>query len=239
MGRRGPPRVITALAGPGELRAGAEIVLAEAEAHHLRVRRAAVGEEVRLLDGRGGRAVGTLTATGARTAVRIGAVEQVAVPPGLRLVVGAGDRERFGWLAEKCAELGVTELVPLAAARSASVAGRVQPNHLDRLRRQAREAIKQSGAAWAPVVGDAVTVADLCAAAPGGIRWLADAGGVAPPVVSGEAVTVVVGPEGGLTSEEVSALTGSGYHPVRLGLHTLRFETAAVVAAALARVPRA
>jgi len=228
--------VIAALAAPGELQAGAEITLAEAEAHHLRVRRAAVGDAVRLLDGLGGLGSGMLTAAGTRATVRIDSVERVPAPPVLRLVVGAGDRDRFEWLAEKCAELGVTELLPLEAARSASVAGRVRPAHLDRLRRRAREAIKQSGAAWAPAVGDPVTVAELCAAPPEGPRWLADAGGAPPPPATGEGVTVVVGPEGGLTPEEISALAGAGFRPVRFGPHTLRFETAAVAAAVLARV---
>jgi len=44
----------------------------------------------------------------------------------------------------------------------------------------------------------------------------------------------VVGPEGGLTAAELERLRDAGYAPVRLGPHTLRFETAAIAAAAAA-----
>jgi 16S rRNA (uracil1498-N3)-methyltransferase len=45
-------------------------------------------------------------------------------------------------------------------------------------------------------------------------------------------VTVIIGPEGGLTSTERDTAIAAGYQLVSLGLHTLRFETAAVAAAA-------
>ena len=68
----------------------------------------------------------------------------------LTLAVGAGDRDRFAWLVEKAVELGVTAVVPLETERTAGVATRVATTqHLAKLRRQALEAIKQCGAAWA------------------------------------------------------------------------------------------
>ena len=69
--------------------------------------------------------------------------------PSSTLAVGAGDRDRFGWLVEKAAELGVTTLVPIETARTTGVATRLRGKHLEKLRRQALEAIKQSGAPWA------------------------------------------------------------------------------------------
>src|SRR6185503_18154106 len=67
----------------------------------------------------------------------------------------------------------------------------------------------------------------------GGTAWLADACGAPVPASLNEgAVTVIIGPEGGLTSTERDTVVGAGYQLVSLGLHTLRFETAAVAAAA-------
>ena len=68
------------------------------------------------------------------------------------LGVGAGDRDRFGWLVEKATELGVTEIVPLETERTRGVATGCGPEQLDKLRRRAREALKQCGGAWAPVL---------------------------------------------------------------------------------------
>jgi 16S rRNA (uracil1498-N3)-methyltransferase len=155
----------------------------------------------------------------------------------VRLVVGAGDRDRFGWLVEKAAELGVAEIVPLDSALVRSVAGRVRGVHLDRLRRQAREAIKQSGAPWAPAVTDLRTPEAVCAEVVEGVRWLADPAGGAPTRVGSGALTAVIGPEGGLTEEEQAQFRAAGFAPVRLGPHLLRFETAAIAAAVLACTP--
>jgi 16S rRNA (uracil1498-N3)-methyltransferase len=44
--------------------------------------------------------------------------------------------------------------------------------------------------------------------------------------------TVIIGPEGGLTEDEVEMAVSAGYQPLALGPHTLRFETAALAAAA-------
>jgi 16S rRNA (uracil1498-N3)-methyltransferase len=107
------------------------------------------------------------------------------------------------------------------------------------MRRQALEAVKQSGAAWATRVEEPVSLGELAARPLAGQGWVADANGAAVPAVVGEApLTVVIGPEGGLTAEELERLRGAGYAPVSLGPHTLRFETAAIAAAAAAAAGR-
>ena len=55
-----------------------------------------------------------------------------------------------------------------------------------------------------------------------------------PAVVGESPLTMVIGPEGGLTADELERLRGAGYTAVSLGSHTLRFETAAIAAAAAA-----
>lgn len=229
--------MISALVPPGALVAGSELGLPDEEAHHLTVRRATSGAPIRLHDGEGAVAMGALLAIGSRATVRVESVDFHPAPPVVRLVVGAGDRERFGWLVEKAAELGVTEIVPLESALVRSVAGRVRSIHLDRLRRQAREAIKQSGTPWAPRVTDLRTPDDVCAQVGEGMRWLADPAGVAPSRAASSALTAVIGPEGGLTDQERLQFRAAGFTPVRLGPHLLRFETAAIAAAVVARLP--
>jgi 16S rRNA (uracil1498-N3)-methyltransferase len=209
--------------------------LREGEAHHLQVRRVEPGETVELRDGEGLVGSGTLRRTGEAWSVEVGATERVAPPAPLVLAVGAGDRERFAWVVEKATELGVTAVVPLDCERTAGVATRVRPQHLERLRRHALEAVKQSGAAWATRVEQLAPLDALVGRHGGGARWLADAEGrPAPPVLGDGPLTVVVGPEGGLTMAERERLLAAGFEAIRLGHHTLRFETAAVAAAAAA-----
>ena len=209
--------------------------LRDGEAHHLQVRRVEPGETVELRDGEGLVGRGTLRRSGKTWSVEAGATERVAPPPPLVLAVGAGDRERFAWVVEKASELGVTAVVPLECERTAGVATRVRSQHLDRLRRHALDAVKQSGAAWATRVDEPVSLDALVGLPPDGARWLADAaGGPAPAMLGNARVTVVIGPEGGLTPAERERVLAAGFEAIRLAANTLRFETAAVAAAAAA-----
>jgi len=210
-----------------------QIQLAEAERHHLKVRRARDGEKLRLLDGRGGAGQAMLVGNPSEGLVQISIVDSVPAPVTRGLAVAAGDRDRFVWLVEKSAELGVTDLIPLEPERTAGVGTRIRTQHVERLQRRAFEAIKQSGAAWAPLVHEPMTISDLASWRSDSTRWLADAGGATPAMIpASEPAWTAVGPEGGFTDAERSMLEGAGWKPVRLGKYVLRFETAAVVAAA-------
>lgn len=226
--------MITVLVAPGAREVGERLELDEDEAHHLKVRRGEHGARVRFRDGAGVGGTGTVEVDGRRHVLTVELVDVVAPPPSLVLAVGAGDRDRFTWLVEKSAELGVTDVVPLVTARTADVATRVRDVHVEKLARRAREAIKQSGALWAPRVLPPVPYAAFVDAPRPGACWMLDASGRPPDGLEGaETVTALVGPEGGFTEAERAQAVQAGYRPVRIGPHTLRFETAAVAAAAL------
>jgi 16S rRNA (uracil1498-N3)-methyltransferase len=213
--------------------AGQRVSLDENEIHHLRVRRARDGETVEILDGAGLRGTGSLVQDGREWMVEVQAVERTQRPPETTLAVAAGDRERFSWMVEKSVELGVTRIVPLETARTAGVSTRLKDAHLERLRRSALEAIKQSGVAWAPSIESLLRLEELFRRYRLGAAWLASSEGEpAPASLDQGPITVLVGPEGGLSPDEIAAATAAGFQPVALGLHTLRFETAALAAAA-------
>jgi len=215
---------------------GALVEVPEDERHHLRVRRtAADGREVRWTNGVGLRGMALLVEQGKRTDLEITLVEPVAQPIPLLLLVAAGDRERWAWMVEKATELGVTDLCPLETERSRHVASRLRETHLTKLQARAREACKQCGNAWAPRVHAIADVETAAAHVPAGAsRWLADAEGASAAGLGAVgAVAVAVGPEGGFTHDERLCLEAAGFAPLRLGPHILRFETAAVAAAAL------
>jgi 16S rRNA (uracil1498-N3)-methyltransferase len=213
--------------------------VAEGEAHHLRVRRVKDGEVVAIRDGAGLVGTGRLVRVGKEWEVEVNSLERRLAPPELILAVGAGDRERFSLLVEKAVELGVTTLVPLATERTAGVSTRVRPVHLAKLRRQALEAVKQSGNPWTCTVDAPLDLASFLKREPAAQRWLADPAGVAPPpTIGGGSCAVIVGPEGGLTeSERVSAIE-AGYTAITLGPNMLRFETAAIAAAVVVEAAR-
>jgi 16S rRNA (uracil1498-N3)-methyltransferase len=219
----------------GSGKAGKRVSLDESETHHLRVRRARVGEPVEILDGAGLNATGRLVQTDRKWLVEIGTADQEPPPPELVLAIGAGDRERFFWLVEKSVELGVTEIIPLETAHTAGVSSRIKQNHLARLRRSSLEALKQCGSRWVPAIDELVSLHTFLQRPRSGLGWLAEISGTAPPSeLDSQPLTILVGPEGGFTEDERKAIVDVGYQSVTFGAHTLRFETAAIAAAAAA-----
>jgi 16S rRNA (uracil1498-N3)-methyltransferase len=213
--------------------------VAEGEAHHLRVRRVKDGDVVAIRDGAGLVGTGRLVRVGKDWEVEVDSLERRLAPPELTLAVGAGDRERLTWVVEKAVELGVTTLVPLETDHTVGVATRVRPTHLAKLRRQALEAVKQSGNPWTCAIEEPVGLDRFLERELGGERWLADPAGVAPPAtLGGGACAIIVGPEGGLTERERAAAIETGYTAVTLGPNMLRFETAAIAAAAVVEAAR-
>ena len=211
--------------------------LAEGEEHHLRVRRAREGDPVEVRDGVGLIGSGRLVRQDSGWRVDVETSRVVGRPPPLALAGGAGDRERFEWLVEKATELGATAVIPVDTEFTAAVATRVRGQHTPKLQRRALEALKQCGAAWVPEIRDPAPLIAVLAGDGGGHRWLADPAGD-PPGKAPAPTTILIGPEGGLTAAERAAALAAGYRPVRLGPHVLRFETAAVAAAAIAIAAR-
>ncbi len=209
------------------------------EARHARgARRLGVGDEVVVFDGTGGEARGRITELGeSRIAVSI--VER-RIPSrsgaGLTMFVAMPKGDRADWLVEKAAELGATRLVPLKTARGVVVPSATR---IERWGRKCVEAAKQSGATI-PMRIEAALGADAISGRVGEFARMlvGERGGDAVrmadlmgELTKGE-TAVIVGPEGGLTSEELGVLSRATVRAVRLGDSTLRIETAAIAFAA-------
>lgn len=225
--------MITVLAEPGTIVAGATLTLAAEEAHHLEVLRLEPAEELRVIDGKG--VIGWGRQGGEPGTISLDRVEQARLPATTVLAAGAGDKDRFLALVEKAVELGATRIVPLETEHSRSVATRLRDKHVDKLLQRARQALKQSRNPWLPLVNGPLSLEQFLAGDLPRCRWLADAAGITPSELpAGEALALAIGPEGGFTEAERVALLRGGFAPVTLGPYVLRFDTAAVAALTLA-----
>jgi 16S rRNA (uracil1498-N3)-methyltransferase len=220
------------------MQSGGTAEVGQGEAHHVRVRRLAQGAPVRLIDGAGSVALGTLArVTKAGAAVMIEQVAHVPPPPPLHLLAPIADRDRMLWLAEKATELGLTSWCSVMWRRSQGVAprGEGESFHAKLLARM-KAALAQSGGAWLPTIRPDISGDDVLEAAAPGVHFLLDAAG--EPILSlpiTAPLSIAVGPEGGLEDDERERLALAGWMPVSLGGTTLRFETAGVAALAIAR----
>ena len=228
---------------------GSTVEVTGDEAHHaVAVRRLRVGEGVVLTDGQGRVATGVVASTGKRAfSMQVASVADAPLPEPVVTVVQAIPKGNRGELAvELLTEIGVARVVPWAASRSVAVwKGERAARSVERWRSTAREASKQARRPWFAGVDGLATTADvlaLAAAADLAVVLHEDAAtslsGLRVPAVG--SVVVVVGPEGGLSDDEVARFEAAGAHAVRLGAEVLRTSTAGVaaVAALLSRSDR-
>jgi 16S rRNA (uracil1498-N3)-methyltransferase len=216
--------------------AGDAVVLDGPEGRHAAtVKRTRVGEVVDLVDGRGTRCTGPVTATTKDTltvAVQARTTEP-APSPRVTLVQALAKGDRGELAVELATEVGVDAVVPWAASRSVvRWEGERGAKALERWRATARAAAKQARRAWFPEVGEPLTTAEV-AALPGTVLVLHEAAEVrlTSLEVAGD-VVLVVGPEGGVSDEELGLLTEAGATAVRLGPTVLRTSTAGAAAIA-------
>jgi 16S rRNA (uracil1498-N3)-methyltransferase len=220
---------------------GDPVELSGAEGRHaVVVKRVRVGEQVALTDGAGTTATCTVTATD-RT-VLAGRVDAIATsdPEMPRVVVvqaiPKGDRGELA--VEMLTEVGVDVIVPWAAERSVAVwRGEKLPKALARWRSTAREAAKQARRSWFPQVRDLVSTEEVVgllrdAAVPVVLHEAASGPLADLPVPGRGEIVIVVGPEGGISEEELAAFATVGAEPVRMGTSVLRTSTAGVAATA-------
>jgi 16S rRNA (uracil1498-N3)-methyltransferase len=223
---------------------GSEIVLDGPEGRHaVSVRRLRAGEDVVLTDGRGRWVEGVVKAAEGRdrlVVMDVGALhEEPAAGPRITVVQALPKGDRGELAVETMTEVGVDAIVPWAAARCITRwKGDRGLKALAKWRSTAREAGKQSRRVRFPEIADAATgkqVAALLARADfaavlheSGARTLA----TAELPAAGE-IVLVVGPEGGVSPEELALFGEAGAGAYRLGPSVLRTSTAGTAAGAL------
>lgn len=212
------------------------------EGHHgAAALRLAPGESVDIVDGAGVRLGGTVTAVTRGTFdVAVASVTVDAAPqPTITVVQALAKGERSESAVEMLTECGADRIVPWAAARSVTVwRGDKAQRGTHRWAAVARAATKQSRRSRVPEITALATtdavIGRLRAATLGLVLHEAAAARLARLTLpdTGD-VVVVVGPEGGISDEELDAFTQCGGLPVRLGESVLRTSTAGVAATAL------
>ena len=218
----------------------------EQAGHLIRVLRAQAGMEFDIVAG--DRVWHAVIAGISGDAVRFNLIAEVQADPALPVTVllSIFKFDRMEWAIEKATELGVERIVPIIARRSEKHLAQSAQNRVERWRRIAREAAKQSRRSDVPVVDDVAALKVAARREGNAVRLLlaeqestrtlrgaieealSEAGDELP------VIRMAVGPEGGWAAEEEALFDSERWKPVSLGPRILRAETAAITAMAVA-----
>ena len=227
---------------PQPLAIGATVDLPEAVAHHLHVVRLQPGAALTLFNGEGGQYRATLLDAGKRRATAtVDAFEELETeaPYSVTLAQGLPEGSKMDWIVEKAVELGVAAIQPLAAQRSVvRLAGERAEKRQAHWQGVIVSASEQCGRNRLARLHPLADVGPWLATPPEGVRILLSPR--ATESLAGwarsntpQAVTILIGPEGGLTPQEEAAAVAAGALPLSMGPRVLRTETAGLAALAV------
>ncbi|MYU55187.1 MULTISPECIES: 16S rRNA (uracil(1498)-N(3))-methyltransferase [Streptomyces] len=210
--------------------------------HAVSVRRLRTGEEVVLTDGGGAGAYGTVAGVEGKDRLTVAVTDvrsEAPRTPRITVVQALPKGDRGELAVETMTETGVDAVVPWAAARCVTQwKGERAAKSLAKWRATAREAGKQSRRLTFPEVADPMTTKQVAALlAEADFAAVLHEEGSTPLATAGlpesGSIVLVVGPEGGVSPEELAAFAAAGARPYRLGRSVLRTSTAGTAATAL------
>ena len=218
---------------------GAIVELSERTARHVAALRLRMGDAVILFGGDGHESAAVITGTGKRGVVAT-VRERRAVdresPLEVRLAQGVCAGDRMDLVLQKATELGVAAIQPIVTARSVvRLSSERQERREAHWQNVAIAACEQCGRNRVPRVAPSLGFGAFFAApAEAGTRVLLapDGGATVRSLAPRAPVTVLIGPEGGLATEERAIAVAAGFVRVRFGPRVLRTETAPLAALA-------
>ncbi|MDX1598948.1 MAG: 16S rRNA (uracil(1498)-N(3))-methyltransferase [Marinobacter sp.] len=220
---------------------GSTTALDENAAQHVgRVLRMQPGQELQLFNGDGNDYPATITSASKKQVdVQVGTPVANATESSLDIVLGQtlSKGDRMDYAVQKAVEMGVTRIVPLTTERcDVKLKGDREEKRLRHWQSVAISAAEQCGRARVPEILPVMTLA----------QWFEHTGDCDLRLVlhhrteqsldsmnQPSRVALMIGPEGGLSPEEIAEAENSGFLPVALGPRVLRTETAPIAAMAL------
>lgn len=214
---------------------GAEVVLNETESKHaVRVLRLKEGDQLQLVDGKGGFYKAEIAEAHAKKCKLLITYKQLNYGKKdfhLHLAIAPTKNiDRFEWFLEKCTEIGIDEITPILSEHSERKV--IKPERLEKI---LVSAMKQSVKAYLPKLNKLTPLKELLETATENNKFIAHCNEGEKPhlkdvIDAGDNVLLLIGPEGDFSPEEVELAKQSEFCEISLGTSRLRTETAGVVA---------
>lgn len=202
--------------------------------HCVKVLRHKVGDIIQVIDGNGTRAIGKIEAAHAKQcAVSLSEKEVVKQTRQYKIHIAIAPTkniERIEWFVEKAVEIGVDEISFIKCKNSERTVIKD-----DRLKKVAEAAVKQSQQAFIPKLNSLVDYKEFIKKDTSDIKLIAHCEKESKQhlkqyITSNKSYTILIGPEGDFTKDEIVIALSTSYIPVALGDTRLRTETAGLFA---------
>lgn len=201
--------------------------------HIIKVLRRKVGDELRVTNGRGLLFFAILTGDNPKScSIKIIRAKKIhATKHTLHMAVAPTKiNERFEWFLEKATEIGVHEITPILCERSER-----KTIKRERYEKVVQSAMKQSFQTYLPKLNPLTTLEAFLEQETKGNLFIAhcddtERDELKRSIAPDKPITILIGPEGDFTKEEIIKARSKGYAPVSMGKTRLRTETAAIVA---------
>ncbi|MCW3169162.1 16S rRNA (uracil(1498)-N(3))-methyltransferase [Chryseobacterium sp. 09-1422] len=219
----------------GEINNGTAIINDEEQQHIVKVLRMKDGEEIHVTDGKGNVASGKLVIEGKRAGIEVVEIknETTDFNPKLHIAIAPTKNiDRIEFFVEKAVEMGISEITILQTEKTER-----KNLNIDKLRKQAIAASKQSLRFHFPVINDLIKLADFLKNVDAETTFVAHCNENLERINLNEipkleSCTFLIGPEGDFSDKEILFLAEKGIKAVSLGNQRLRTETAGVFVAA-------
>lgn len=213
------------------------IDLEEAPSHHLsKVLRMQVGRDLILFNGAGGEYTATINAISKKSVsiqLNAFAAENRQSPLALELAIGVSRGDRMDWVLQKATELGVTKITPLITERTeVKLSGERADKKLSHWQQTIISACEQCQRNIVPELCEPILFGEWITRCNAELKFVLhhrDNKGLPHEKTPGS-VALLVGPEGGLSEEEITQALAEKFSALTLGPRVLRTETAPVAA---------
>lgn len=219
----------------GEINHGKAIINDEEQQHIVKVLRMKDGEQIHITDGKGNLASGTLIIEGKKAGIEVAEIktETPDFNPKLHIVIAPTKNiDRIEFFIEKAVEMGISEITILQTEKTER-----KNLNIDKIRKQAIAASKQSLRFHFPVINDLIKIQDFLKKINSETTFVAHCNENLERIALNkiptlENYTFLIGPEGDFSDKEILFLAEKGIKAVSLGNQRLRTETAGVFVAA-------
>lgn len=212
-----------------------QVVFEKTESHHMvKVLRYDIGQKISITNGMGTIFEAELTHTSPKKCLAVISASQTQPLPKCQVHVAIAPTkhmDRFEWFVEKATELGVASITPILSRHSER-----KMIKIERLEKRVDAATKQSLSAYRPKINPLTTFTDFLKQSPvSACQYIAHCHQPGLPHLMALApressYTVLIGPEGDFSLNEVEQAISQGYEAASLGDHRLRTETAGIAA---------